>query len=118
MANLQNCLLAVQSWMANNKLKLNPDKTEFILIVTKHNRDQLSPLFPTNILESNLKPVGKVRYLGVIFDLDLSFSQHISSIIKSCYCKIKRLYARIRPLLSHSDAISLANTLVGSRLER
>jgi hypothetical protein len=116
MANLQNCLLAVQSWMANNRLKLNPDKTEFILIGTEHNRDQLSPLFPTNILGSNLKPVDKVRNLGVIFDSDLSFSQHISSVIKSCYCKI-RDYARIRPLLSRSDAISLANALVGSRLD-
>ena len=60
--------------------------------------------------------MDKVRNLGVIFDSDLSFSQHISSAIKSCYCKI-RDYARIRPLLSRSDAISLTNALVGSRLD-
>ena len=29
---LTNCLEAVQAWMGNNKLKLNPDKTEFIVI--------------------------------------------------------------------------------------
>ena len=29
---LQSCLASVQSWMSKNKLKLNPDKTEFLLI--------------------------------------------------------------------------------------
>ena len=29
---LQSCLASVHSWMSTNKLKLNPDKTEFFLI--------------------------------------------------------------------------------------
>ena len=29
---LENYLEAIEVWMGNNKLKLNPDKTEFILI--------------------------------------------------------------------------------------
>ena len=29
---LQSCLASVLSWMSTNKLKLNPDKTEFLLI--------------------------------------------------------------------------------------
>ena len=32
MNDLQSCLASVQSWMSTNKLKLNPDKTEFLLI--------------------------------------------------------------------------------------
>ena len=32
---LQSCLASVQSWMLTNKLKLNPDKTEFLLIGNK-----------------------------------------------------------------------------------
>ena len=30
--NLHQCLLLVQDWMFTNKLKLNPDNTEFMLI--------------------------------------------------------------------------------------
>ena len=30
---LANCLGAIQVWMENNKLKLNPDKTEFYALV-------------------------------------------------------------------------------------
>ena len=33
--NLQNSLVSVQDWMYNNKLKLNPDKTEFLVIGKK-----------------------------------------------------------------------------------
>ena len=29
---LRSCLISVQSWMSTNKLKVNPDKTEFLLI--------------------------------------------------------------------------------------
>ena len=32
---LQSCLASVQSWMSTNKLKVNPDKTEFLFIVNE-----------------------------------------------------------------------------------
>ena len=115
-SQLQDCLSAVQTWMAENRLKLNPDKTEFILIGTKHNRDKLSSHFPLDILGNRVHPSNKVKNLGVIFNSDLSLTQHISSIVKSCYCNIRDL-TRIRKYLSLSDAISLANALVGSRLD-
>jgi hypothetical protein len=67
--------------MEDNKLKLKPDKTEFILIGTEHNRDQLLPFCPTDILGNNLKPVDKVRNLDLIFDSDLSFSQLIQALL-------------------------------------
>ena len=102
--------------MAENRLKLNPDKTEFILIGTKQNKEKLSSHLPVDILGNHLHPSQKVKNLGVIFDSDFSFTHHVSSIIKSCYCNI-RDFTRIRKYLSLSDAISLANALVGSRLD-
>ena len=35
--NLKNCLSDIQNFMFTNKLKLNPDKTEFILFTTVNN---------------------------------------------------------------------------------
>ena len=32
---LQHCVMAVSAWMTGAKLKLNPSKTEFLLIGTK-----------------------------------------------------------------------------------
>ena len=41
---LKNCLNDIQNFMFTNKLKLNPDKTEFILIGSKNNCKQLFSL--------------------------------------------------------------------------
>ena len=38
---LQHCLMGVSAWMAGSKLKLNPSKTEFLLIVTKLQREKI-----------------------------------------------------------------------------
>ena len=38
---LQSCLASVQSWMSTNKLKLNPDKTEFLLIRNERQRKNI-----------------------------------------------------------------------------
>ena len=46
MTALTDCLNDIQNFMAANKLKLNPDKTEFILIGSKYSRKQLHSLFP------------------------------------------------------------------------
>ena len=40
--NLGSCLQKVQSWMDGHKLKLNPDKTEFIVFGSKTQRSALS----------------------------------------------------------------------------
>ena len=46
---LENYLSDIQNFTSANKLKLNPEKTEFILIGSKNNRKQLLPHFPINI---------------------------------------------------------------------
>ena len=46
---LTNCLEAVQAWMENNKHKLNPDKTEFIVIGDDQIRSSLKSSFPVSL---------------------------------------------------------------------
>ena len=113
---LQSCLTDIQSWMAENKLKLNPDKTEFIIFGSQKLQDKLKDLFPVNILGNMLSPTKKVRNLGVIFDSEFNFSSHISAVCKSCYYHMRDL-ARIRRHLPKSAAITLANALVSSRID-
>ena len=47
---LQNCLVSVQDWMFTNKLKLNQDKTEFLLIGNKCHRNKFNKNSPSNFL--------------------------------------------------------------------
>ena len=51
---LQNCLVSVKDWMFQNLLKINPDKTEFILIGNKSHRKKIDSDFPINILRNQL----------------------------------------------------------------
>ena len=108
---LQNCLKLVQDWMAASKLKLNPSKTEFILIGSANQRKLLSALFPINILGNKLSPVENVCNLGVMSNAGFSFPSHMSPICKQCSYHICD-QARIRRFLSKSFAITLANSLV------
>ena len=115
-SQLQKCLTDIQLWMNSNKLKLNPDKTEFMIIGTDNQRNILSKLLPVNILGNYLYPSTSVRNLGVIFDSDLKFSKHVSSICSSCFYHI-RDFSRVRRHLDTSAAIILVNALVSSRLD-
>ena len=115
---LKNCLNDIQNvmFMFTNKLKLNPDKTEFILIGSKNNRKQLLPHFPINILGNQVSPAQSIKNLGVVFDSNFTFSDHLSQVIKSTRVHARYLY-RIRPLLNLKTSVLLANALVSSRLD-
>jgi hypothetical protein len=63
-----------------------------------------------------VKPVSSARNLGVIFDSRLNFSDHISSISKSCFCHIRNL-RRIRSCLDQSTATTIATSLIHSKLD-
>jgi len=39
---MENCTTDVRSWMSNNKLKLNDDKTEFLVIGTSKQLSKVS----------------------------------------------------------------------------
>ena len=116
MTALRDCLNDIQNFMAANKLKLNPDKTEFILIGSKHSRKQLHSLFPTDILGNKVAPASNVKNLGVVFNPNLALTDHISQVIKSTRFHIRDLY-RIRHLLDLNTAILLANALISSRID-
>ena len=79
---LERCLEDVKKWLSANKLKLNPDKTEFIVFGSKIHTEKLNKSIPANILGNFLSPVGEVRNLGVWFDSDFSFSRHVQNICK------------------------------------
>ena len=113
---LKNCLNDIQNLMSANKLKLNPEKTEFILIGSKINCKQLLPHVSINILGNQVSPAQSVRNLGVVFDSNFSFSDHVSQVIKSTRVHARDLY-RIGPLLDLNTSVLLANALVSSRLD-
>ena len=62
---IPECLTSVQDWMFTNKLKLNPDKTEFMLIGNKCHRKKINPEFPVEILNNLISPAAHAKNLGI-----------------------------------------------------
>ena len=82
---LQSCLASVQSWMSTNKVKLNPDKTEFFLIGKERQCSNHLSMFPIELLGVKTNPDKSARNLGVICDENFTFRSHISAVCSSCF---------------------------------
>ncbi len=113
---LQSCLSSVQRWMLANKLKLNPDKTEFLLIGHEQQRKKYLSNFPIQLMDVPTASSKSARNLGVVFDQNFNLRSHVSMICRSCLYHIRDL-RRIRRHLSLENAKTLASALVTSRLD-
>ena len=85
--------------MHDNKLQLNPDKTEIILITSKHNQKSLSVPFFVDMNGTSIHLSSTVRNFGVTLDQNFSFQQHVSRTCQFCYLELRRVFS-IRHYLS------------------
>ena len=100
-------------WMTSNKLSVNSNKTEYPLC----NPNNVNPPVNTINLDSSIiSPSDSGKNLGVIFQTDKFLDKHISFIVKSCFLQLHN-FRRIRPFIPKTAALTLANTLVHSRLD-
>ena len=102
--------------MSCNKLKLNPDKTEFLLIGHERQRSKYLAMFPVDLLGVKTTSAKAAGNLGVLFYSNFSFRSHVSAVCRSCRYHIRDL-RRIRRYLTFDSAILLAHALVFSRLD-
>ena len=109
---LQPCLTSVQSWMSANKLKLNPDKTEFLLIGNERQRSKYLSIFPIELFGVKTNPAKYARNLGVIFDKSFTFRSHISAVCSSCSYHMRDL--RCIPHHLDLDSAKLLATALAS----
>ena len=74
---LTKCLQDVSFWMSSRRLKLNPDKTDFLLMGSKVQREQFVKCFPTRLLAQEVTPSPSARNIGIVFDSALNFNIYL-----------------------------------------
>ena len=113
--SFEHCIQDIRSWMTINKLKLNGDKTEFILLGRKRHLSE-TVINHLSIGSSCVSSSSSVRNLGVLLDSELSMQPQISSVCKSAYFHLRNI-ARIRKYLTESAAHSIVHAFVTSRID-
>jgi hypothetical protein len=108
---------AIRQWMAANLLKLNNEKTEFLLISSKF-KSNLQTLKELEIIigDSSVKPQNSVRNLGVLFDQHMTLEQHVNQICRTAYMHIRNIW-KIRKFITTDAAKSLVQGLIISHLD-
>jgi len=114
-AQLFNCMESMAQWMASNRLKLNPAKTDFLRCATCRRQHQLSceALMFGGV---TIQPSSTVRDLGVILDPELSLGPHINHLVSWCFHQLCRIKSSVRALPTEA-AKTVVNSFVVSRLD-
>ena len=112
---LEKCIEEIQIWMRTNFLKLNDDKTEYIIIGTYKNLQYVADADVT-IGDETITASDFVRDLGFWFDKELKGTVHINKITSSCIYTIRNV-AWIRHLLDLDTTKTLMQALVLSRMD-
>ncbi len=112
---LSACVRDIKSWMTENYLLLNPDKTEVIILGPQRLRDSVSEQIIT-LDNVRVSSSSTVKSLGVTFDQDPSFKAHINQVCKTAFFHLRNI-SKIRNILSKDDAEKLIHAFVSSRLD-
>ncbi len=114
-AKLMECIVDIKNWITSNFLLINSEKTE--VLITGPKTFACNKLDHCLILDGcSVNSLSSVRNLGVLFDSNLSFEKHVSSICKTAFSHIKNI-SKLRPMLSMSNAETLIHAFMTSRLD-
>ena len=77
-------VIRIQNWCFQKLLLLNHDKTKLTVYGTRQIRARLRNDFCLSLLENDLIPGGAIKDLGLTFDRNLGFNDHIVKVTASC----------------------------------
>ena len=109
---LENQLLAIDYWLNLNKLTINTSKTKAIFFgnkrkLNKYHQNNLTILYKDTPLVSE----KCVKYLGVLFDEELTWVNHIKHVKNRAYYKLRKLTYINKCLTPHTKKL-LINALI------
>ena len=112
---LIQCIDEIRAWMLLHQLKLNDNKTEFMVLQSPHNlRVHGSPTLQLSQL--TLTSTDTARNLGCFFDRHMQLDRLVSSYCSSAYYHLRTIN-NIRHLLTLDACHAAVRSIVISRLD-
>ena len=107
-------LLRFRDWCFDNRLLINPEKTKLIIYGSRQMTERLAQ-FHLSLLGKELAPSQSVKDLGVTFDKNLAFNNHVVNTVSSCMTALGQVN-RVKPVFKEDLRITIINALVFSKL--
>lgn len=108
-------LKEISKWLKQNSLKLNVNKTNFMLIRDSHKRISTNRC-RISIEDEKIEEVEETKYLGVIIDENLSFNSHVQYVNRKIAKKVNFLY-RINKYISPYTRVTIYKTIIAPHFE-
>ena len=87
---MEDCIKDISYWLIEGRLLLNDDKTEFLVIGTRHQLNKLN-LSVLHVGDHTIDNSVNVRNLGTIFDNSVSMDTHINQVCKTAFYHIHNI---------------------------
>ena len=115
-SQVEACIKDIKTWMTNNLLKLNDDKTELIIVTTSETTSRQEDIV-INIGDLPIAPsMEPPRNLGVLFDSTCCLNDHVNKICKNINYQLYSI-GKIRKYLDKPTTEKMINSAVTSRLD-
>ncbi|MCG8430354.1 MAG: reverse transcriptase family protein, partial [Candidatus Omnitrophica bacterium] len=112
-AETENCVDNLRTWLTKNKLALNAPKTEAANFVSIRRNGSISGL---TIDGTWIECADCVRDLGAWLDKNMSMLTHVKRTCKAAYASLYKI-GRIRKFLDQTSTARLVHAFVTSRLD-
>ena len=113
---MEACLRDMKDWMAKNHLKLNEDKTEFMVLGQKSQTRKIQSPHTIMVGNATITAAAKAKNIGAVMDCQLNMTDHINHISRSCYMHLRNI-GKIRPNLTEDSAATLVHAFITSKLD-
>ena len=112
---VMTCIQEMKNWMTSNRLMLNSDKTQFILVWI---RQQLAKITcaSINLDSSDITQSTQVTCLGVIIDSELKIDMQIWRVSSRCFNYLRQLQT-VRRALTVETITTLVHTFIISHVD-
>jgi len=93
---INETLIKLEQWLANNGLKLNTNKTVYMCFNQQYIQDPIQVLLNNTIIQE----VKDTKFLGIWIDYNLTWEKHVQCLIEklSRICYALRVLAKISPI--------------------
>ncbi|MCH1596002.1 MAG: reverse transcriptase family protein [Flavobacteriaceae bacterium] len=114
-SRMEACIAHISSWMRENKLQLNQEKTELVIISSKNAYQDIN-ISSINIGNITVKASANAKNLGVFFDQHMNMHRQVSNICSLTNFQLRQI-GKIRKFLTRKATESLIHAIITSRID-